>query len=59
VHADLALTLASEHPDDAATHARVARDLAERIGSARTEARLDTLRDFTHPGPASHKAGLV
>jgi transcriptional regulator with XRE-family HTH domain len=59
VHADLALTLASEHPDDAATHARAARDLAERIGSARTEARLDTLRDFTHPGPASHKAGLV
>jgi transcriptional regulator with XRE-family HTH domain len=40
VHADLALTLAVEHPDDAATHARTARELAERIGSTRTEARL-------------------
>jgi transcriptional regulator with XRE-family HTH domain len=40
VHADLALALAAEHPDDAAAHARTARALAERIGSARTEARL-------------------
>jgi transcriptional regulator with XRE-family HTH domain len=40
VHADLALSLAAEHPDDAAAHARAARELAERIGSARTEARL-------------------
>jgi transcriptional regulator with XRE-family HTH domain len=44
VHADLALTLAPEHPADAAHHARAARELAERIGSARTQARLSTLR---------------
>ncbi|HYH28931.1 MAG TPA: helix-turn-helix transcriptional regulator [Pseudonocardia sp.] len=40
LHADLALTLADEHPEDAAHHARAARDLAERIGSERTQARL-------------------
>jgi transcriptional regulator with XRE-family HTH domain len=44
VHADLALALAPEHPQDAAHHARAARELAERIGSARTEARLAALR---------------
>jgi transcriptional regulator with XRE-family HTH domain len=44
VHADLALTLVAEHPQDAAVHARAARELAERIGSARTEARLAALR---------------
>jgi hypothetical protein len=44
VHADLALALAPEHPGDAAEHARAARELAERIGSARTQARLSTLR---------------
>jgi transcriptional regulator with XRE-family HTH domain len=44
VHADLALTLAPEHPQDSAVHARAARELAERIGSARTEARLAALR---------------
>jgi hypothetical protein len=44
VHADLALALASEHPEHAAAHARDARELAERIGSARTEARLAALR---------------
>ena len=49
VHADLALALAAEQPDDAAAHARAARELAERIGSARTEARLATLR--THVAP--------
>jgi hypothetical protein len=50
VHADLALTLAVEHPDDAAAHARAARALAERIGSTRTEERLAALR----PSPAPH-----
>ncbi|MHA6617116.1 hypothetical protein [Pseudonocardia sp. DLS-67] len=49
VHADLALTLAVEHPRDSADHARAARELAERIGSARTEARLAALRP-----PARH-----
>lgn len=44
VHADLALALGPEHPDDAADHARTARELAERIGSARTQERLATLR---------------
>ncbi len=44
VHADLALALAAEHPQEAAVHARTARELAERIGSARTEARLAALR---------------
>ncbi len=43
VHADLALTLAADHPHDAAAHARAARELAERIGSTRTEARLSAL----------------
>jgi hypothetical protein len=49
VHADLALALAAEQPDDAAAHARAARELAERIGSARTEARLATLRTQVAP----------
>jgi transcriptional regulator with XRE-family HTH domain len=44
VHADLALALASEQPEDAAAHARAARELAARIGSARTEVRLAALR---------------
>ena len=44
VHADLALALAAEHRQDAEGHAREARALAERIGSARTTARLSTLR---------------
>jgi transcriptional regulator with XRE-family HTH domain len=44
VHADLAIALALEHPDDAAGHARTARDLAERIGSTRTQERLAALR---------------
>jgi transcriptional regulator with XRE-family HTH domain len=44
VHTDLALALAGEHPDDAAAHARAARELAARIGSARTNARLAALR---------------
>jgi transcriptional regulator with XRE-family HTH domain len=44
VHADLALALAAEQPGDSAAHARAARELAERIGSARTEARLAALR---------------
>ncbi|TWF78827.1 hypothetical protein FHX44_114751 [Pseudonocardia hierapolitana] len=47
VHADLALTLAAEHPDDAAIHARAARELAERIGSTRTQERLAA----RHPPP--------
>ncbi|GAA5111263.1 hypothetical protein [Pseudonocardia adelaidensis] len=50
LHADLALSLAAEHPGDAAAHARAARELAERIGSARTEARLAILR----PPAATH-----
>lgn len=50
VHADLALALAVEHPRDSADHARTARELAERIGSARTEARLAALRpQARHP----------
>jgi transcriptional regulator with XRE-family HTH domain len=49
VHADLALTLARAHPDDAASHARTARELAERIGSARTQARLAALRPQDAP----------
>ncbi|MFC5230843.1 hypothetical protein [Pseudonocardia zijingensis] len=44
VHADLALALAAEHPEDAAGHARTARELAERIGSTRTQERLAALR---------------
>lgn len=44
VQADLALSLAAEHPQESADHARAARELAERIGSARIEARLATLR---------------
>jgi transcriptional regulator with XRE-family HTH domain len=49
LHADLALSLAAEHPDDAAAHARAARELAERIGSARTESVLSALRaPFPH-----------
>jgi transcriptional regulator with XRE-family HTH domain len=49
VHADLALVLAAEHPDDAASHARAARELAERIGSTRTQERLAERRP---PRPA-------
>jgi hypothetical protein len=49
VHADLALALAAEHPDDAASHARTARELAERIGSTRTQERLAARRP---PRPA-------
>jgi transcriptional regulator with XRE-family HTH domain len=44
VHADLALTLTTGHPEEAAGHARAARDLAARIGSTRTEARLAQLQ---------------
>jgi transcriptional regulator with XRE-family HTH domain len=51
VHADLALALAVEHPVDAADHARAARELAERIGSAHTETRLAALRSQP-AGPA-------
>jgi transcriptional regulator with XRE-family HTH domain len=40
LHADLALALAAQHPEDAVRHARQARTLAERIGSARTQALL-------------------
>jgi len=40
VHADLAVALAPQEPDDAARHARAARELAERIGSTRTRRRL-------------------
>jgi transcriptional regulator with XRE-family HTH domain len=50
IHADIALALAAEHPDDAAGHARAARELAERIGSARTAERLSTLRLPPRPG---------
>jgi transcriptional regulator with XRE-family HTH domain len=49
VHADLALALAPEHPDDAASHARAARELAERIGSTRTQERLAALRPQAAP----------
>jgi hypothetical protein len=49
VHADLALALAAEQPGDSAAHARAARELAERIGSARTEARLAALRTQVAP----------
>ncbi|QYN34626.1 helix-turn-helix transcriptional regulator [Pseudonocardia sp. DSM 110487] len=49
VHADLALTLAVEHPDDAAAHARAAHALAERIGSTRTQERLAALRPSATP----------
>jgi transcriptional regulator with XRE-family HTH domain len=49
VHADLALALAAEQPGDAAAHARAARELAERIGSARTEARLTAFRTQVAP----------
>ncbi len=49
LHADLALALATEHPADAAQHARTARTLAERIGSERTTARLSALRSQTRP----------
>jgi hypothetical protein len=44
VHADLALALAAHRPHDAAEHARRARELARRIGSAQVSARLATLR---------------
>jgi transcriptional regulator with XRE-family HTH domain len=54
VHADLAFTLAVEHPHDAAVHARTARELAERIGSARTAARLAAL----HQQAAAHAPPL-
>jgi hypothetical protein len=43
VHADLALALATEQADAAATHARTARELAEQIGSDRIRARLTAL----------------
>lgn len=43
VHADLALALAADRPTDAAEHARRARELALRIGSAQVSARLATL----------------
>jgi transcriptional regulator with XRE-family HTH domain len=44
VHADLALALAPDRPSDAAEHARRARELALRIGSEHTTARLAALR---------------
>jgi transcriptional regulator with XRE-family HTH domain len=44
VHADLALALAPDRPSDAAEHARRARELALRIGSEQTTARLAALR---------------
>ena len=44
VHADLALALASQRPQDAAEHARRARELALRIGSEQVGARLAALR---------------
>lgn len=40
LHADLALALAPDRPEQAADHARSARDLARRIGSRRISARL-------------------
>ncbi|WP_433275486.1 helix-turn-helix domain-containing protein [Pseudonocardia xinjiangensis] len=43
VHADLALALAPARPLDAAEHARRARELARRIGSEQTTARLAAL----------------
>jgi transcriptional regulator with XRE-family HTH domain len=43
VHADLALALAAEQPEAAATHARTARALAMGIGSERIVARLSAL----------------
>jgi transcriptional regulator with XRE-family HTH domain len=50
VLADLALALAPARPDDAASHARTARELAERIGSTRTQERLAALRPPATPG---------
>jgi transcriptional regulator with XRE-family HTH domain len=44
VHADLALALAAHRPQDAAEHARQARELALRIGSEQVGARLAALR---------------
>ncbi|GAA1238333.1 helix-turn-helix domain-containing protein [Pseudonocardia alaniniphila] len=44
VHADLALALAAHRPEDAAEHARRARELALRIGSEQVGARLAALR---------------
>jgi len=43
VHADLALALATTRPDEAAEHARAARELARSIGSERIPARLSAL----------------
>ena len=45
VHADLALALAAHRPQDAAEHARRARELALRIGSEQIGARLAALRN--------------
>ncbi|OZM81866.1 helix-turn-helix transcriptional regulator [Pseudonocardia sp. MH-G8] len=49
LHADLALALAPQHPEDAVRHARQARALAERIGSARTQALLAARGGATAP----------
>uniref|UniRef100_UPI001C5CD585 hypothetical protein n=1 Tax=Pseudonocardia nigra TaxID=1921578 RepID=UPI001C5CD585 len=43
VHADLAIALAADRPDEAAEHARRARELAAGIGSHRIPARLSAL----------------